>query len=377
MPASSVWNDIQQLYADPRAYKPEQAEHSEITGYPTQKPSRLLERVVELSSDPGDIVLDCFVGSGTTAEVADRLGRRWIAVDSGKLAIYTTQRRLLSAGAGSFDLCTAGLYDNDLLEGLAFPEFESFCLDLFGCRPRAHMISEVPMAGTRKGAPVHFFRYDQTGAMMGREYIRTLHERIGSKVSGSVCVVTPVSACDPGLFEDIVQLESVSYFILRVPYSVIEALHDRGFEHIDQPASEDEVNDPLDAYGFDFIELPEVETRAAADGDVFHLHVEKFMRGGLDPDDFEDLPDAGRRDLAMVMVDSKYDGELFRISDWRFADELRATDWTISLPLVECDERLMFVFLDTHGNERREILALKDMPKGTPKRVPRLRASAG
>ncbi len=343
------------------------ADKTEKVVYPTQKPRTLLSLIVEASSKPGDIVLDCFVGSGTMPVVADELGRRWIAVDCGKFAIYLTQRRLFSNTQGRgktaklvepqpFELCTAGLYDNDLLEKLSFTEFRSFCLDLFGCRPRIHTISDVPMAGTRKGAPVHFFPYDQTEAVMGREYIESLHERIGSKVSGSVCIVAPVAACDPGLFEDIVQLGKVSYFILRVPYSVIEALHDRGFEHIEQPASAERINDPLDAYGFDFIELPEVKTRTELGGDAFRLHIETFVRGGLDPDDFEELPDAGRGDLAMVMVDAKYDGELFRISHWHFADELKAAEWTLSLPLSECGVRLMVVFLDTHGNEYREII---------------------
>jgi DNA modification methylase len=59
----------------------------ERTGYPTQKPEALIERIIRASSDEGDLVLDCFSGSGTTAAVAERLGRRWIANDAGKLAI--------------------------------------------------------------------------------------------------------------------------------------------------------------------------------------------------------------------------------------------------------------------------------------------------
>jgi DNA modification methylase len=336
---------------------------SERVDYPTQKPEALLERIINVATNVGDLVLDCFVGSGTTATVADRLLRRWIAVDSGKLAMYTTQRRLLSGDSQGFDLCTAGLYDNDLLEKLPFTEFQAFCLDLFGCDPGEHSISGIPMAGKRKGAPVHFFRYDQTEALMGRAYVESLHERIGGKVSGSVCVVAPVAACDPGLFEDIVQVDEVSYFILRVPYSVIEALHDRGFDHIQQPSSETEINDPLDAYGFDFIEIPDVQTRVESDSRSFRLHIDSFMRGGLDPDDFEALPEAGRGDLAMVMVDSDYDGALFCISQKRFADELRNTDWALTLPKSECGDRLMLVFLDTHGNERREIVELAKRPR--------------
>jgi DNA modification methylase len=337
--------------------------------YPTQKPKALLSLMVEASSKPGDLVLDCFAGSGTTALVADELHRRWIAVDCGKFAIYMAQRRLFSNIQGRrrgakvtlpspFELCAAGLYDNGLLEKLPFEDFEAFCLDLFGCRARSHAIADVPMAGTRKGAPVHFFPFDKTDALMGRAYVESLHERIGDRVPGSAYIVAPTSACDPGLFEDVVQLGRVTYFILRVPYSVIEALHDRRFQHIEQPTSLEQVNDPLDAYGFDFMQLPDVHWRGTVEGEFLSVHVDSFMRGGLDPDDFEDLDDAGRNDLAMVMVDAKYDGALFRISDWVFADQLKAEGWSFALPLADCGQRIVLVFLDTHGNERRDILDL-------------------
>lgn len=63
-------------------------------GYPTLKPEKLLDRIIKASSNPGDIVLDCFLGSGTTAAVAQKLGRRWIGCDINKGAIQTTSKRL-------------------------------------------------------------------------------------------------------------------------------------------------------------------------------------------------------------------------------------------------------------------------------------------
>lgn len=64
-----------------------------ITGYPTEKNPDLLARIIEASSNPGDLVLDCFAGSGTTLDVAARLGRRWIGIDNSPEAIKTTLRR--------------------------------------------------------------------------------------------------------------------------------------------------------------------------------------------------------------------------------------------------------------------------------------------
>jgi len=90
MPLLSVWNDISNVAGI----------SAEKRGYPTQKPESLLERIIRTSSNEGDIVLDCFAGSGTTAAVAEKLGRRWIAMDCGKLAIYVAQKRLCSLTTG-------------------------------------------------------------------------------------------------------------------------------------------------------------------------------------------------------------------------------------------------------------------------------------
>lgn len=80
----SIWDDVMPVNS--------QAEEREE--YPTQKPVTLLERVIQSSTNYGDIVLDCFVGSGTTAAVAQQLGRRWIGCDINKGAIQTTAKRI-------------------------------------------------------------------------------------------------------------------------------------------------------------------------------------------------------------------------------------------------------------------------------------------
>jgi DNA modification methylase len=110
VPASTVWSDIQQVYADPRAYK--KGMRSEITGYPTQKPERLIERIIELSTEPGDLVADFFCGSGTTPAVAEKLGRRWIATDLGRFGIHTTRKRLLNiTDCKPFEIKNLGAYE--------------------------------------------------------------------------------------------------------------------------------------------------------------------------------------------------------------------------------------------------------------------------
>lgn len=83
----SVWCDIPAMTANTPI-------RSEGTGYPTQKPEKLLERIVMLSSNPGDLVCDPMCGSGTTLAVAARLGRRFFGCDKGALAIEIASRRL-------------------------------------------------------------------------------------------------------------------------------------------------------------------------------------------------------------------------------------------------------------------------------------------
>lgn len=67
----------------------------ERVDYPTQKPEELLQRILKASSNEGDLVADFFCGSGTTAAVAEKLGRKWIATDLGKFGIHTTRKRLI------------------------------------------------------------------------------------------------------------------------------------------------------------------------------------------------------------------------------------------------------------------------------------------
>ncbi len=86
-PASDVWWD--------KECQPLLTWTKESFGYPTQKPESLLERVIKASSNEGDLVADFFCGSGTTAAVAEKLGRKWIVSDLGKFAIHTTRKRMI------------------------------------------------------------------------------------------------------------------------------------------------------------------------------------------------------------------------------------------------------------------------------------------
>jgi len=115
MPAQDIWLDIESL----RSW------HGEKSGYDTQKPEALLERIIKASSNENDIVTDFFCGSGTTAAVAEKLNRKWIVSDLGKFAIHTTRKRLIQVQRSLKD------------EGKDFRAFEILNL---GKYERAHYI---------------------------------------------------------------------------------------------------------------------------------------------------------------------------------------------------------------------------------------------
>jgi adenine-specific DNA-methyltransferase len=85
VPVQDIWDDINAVNSQAK----------EAVGYATQKPEALLDRIIRTSSNEGDLVADFFSGSGTTAAVAEKLGRKWIVSDLGKFAVHTTRKRMI------------------------------------------------------------------------------------------------------------------------------------------------------------------------------------------------------------------------------------------------------------------------------------------
>ena len=116
----SVWNDISSMAANSPIL-------NESVGYPTQKPEKLLSRIIKASTNPGDLVGDFFCGSGTTLAVAEKLGRKWIGSDLGRFSIHTTRKRLISVQRESskagqsfraFEILNVGGYERAYMVGI-------------------------------------------------------------------------------------------------------------------------------------------------------------------------------------------------------------------------------------------------------------------
>ena len=156
VPLQSVWTDV----------LPVQAQSLERIDYPTQKPEALLERIIKASSNEGDLVLDCFCGSGTTATVAEKLNRKWITCDLGRFAIHTTRKRLLAIPqVKPFVVQNLGKYERQAWQAAEFPSrnqaedqrerevrYRKFILELYHADP---VSGYTWLHGLKSGRMVH------------------------------------------------------------------------------------------------------------------------------------------------------------------------------------------------------------------------------
>lgn len=142
-----VWDDI----------PPVNSQAVERSGYDTQKPLALLERIIEASSNPGDIVADIFCGSGTTLVASERLGRRWVGCDLGRFAIHTTRKRLLDIpDCRPFEIVNLGAYERQRWQqatanGTVRAYFDTI-LSFYKAEPRDGF---VHLHGVKAGRMVH------------------------------------------------------------------------------------------------------------------------------------------------------------------------------------------------------------------------------
>ena len=230
---STVWSDIKQTYA---LHLVKRAK--EETGYQTQKPEALLERIINLSSNPGDLIADFFCGSGTTLAVAERLGRRWIGCDLGRYAIHVTRKRLLGIEkCKPFDLLNLGRYERQYWQGVTFDpdtsrvspqalyEYLAFILRLYGASPVPGM---QYLHGRKGGALVHVGSVDAPVTIDDIEHALEECALSGQKelhMLGWEWEMGLQGGTDPksgGLIHDIAKLRGVRLRLLNIPREVME-----------------------------------------------------------------------------------------------------------------------------------------------------------
>lgn len=158
MPSQSLWTDINVINSQAK----------EKIQYPTQKPETLLERILKASSNEGDLVLDCFCGSGTTAAVAEKLNRRWITCDLGRFAIHTARKRFLGIqNVKPFIVQNLGKYERQQWVNAEFenPEdrikqekaYKNFIIELYHAKP---IEGYTWLHGAKAGKMIHVGNVD-------------------------------------------------------------------------------------------------------------------------------------------------------------------------------------------------------------------------
>lgn len=361
-----VWSDISSLFRNDK-------ERSEIN-YPTQKPEKLLERIMMASSNFNDIVMDCFAGSGTTAAVAEKLGRRWIACDFGKHSIYTIQKRMLEIAdskklgkdvkdgekygqpAKPFCVASVGAYDFQRIMNLRENKsaYIDFVLSLFGVTDRAsitegeytdeyaHKFKVANVYAQRDGNPVEVYPIWEDDYLknikIDEEYLEGIIAQAGGKLKGPYYIIAP-ETCD--VVGD-TKIGETEFNILSFPYKILEEAS-RNFQLTEQPSSADNINDLVSSVGFYFNEEVDVGAERHKQG----VQITRFVTSILNA---EGNHYEGLDGLAMILLDKDYDGNTFRIEEAIYHKDIseegvcKVSGLTDSVALIAADK---------HGNESK------------------------
>lgn len=319
---------------------------SELVGYPTQKPEKLLERIIKASSNEGDLVLDVFGGSGTTAAVSEKLGRKWIVVDVGKLSIYTIQKRLLNIKKHrGFAVYNAGHYDEKKMNQFEANEWKKFAMALYDVEPQEKVIKGFNFDGIKEGELVKVYApHDfEKNVKITEETLEDIYNRLGASLGTETFIIAPQGKFSFAMdeFDNDGQWESI-FNILRVPYSMHQKFTEN-FSALKQADDSDLVNEAIDAVGFDFIRPPKVDF--IVEGNKLTINsFEAFSRIK------NDYKTNGFEALAMLLVDFNYDGKTFKMDKVYFHKDF-SNDNSVIFGQEKFGNQIMLIFIDKFGNE--------------------------
>ncbi|RZK54631.1 MAG: site-specific DNA-methyltransferase, partial [Pedobacter sp.] len=183
--------------------------------YPTQNSEELLERVIQTCSREGDLILDFFGGSGTTAAVAEKTGRKWIICDIGKLSFYTMQKRILTIQSSkdiynpktlynkmckSFVTVNVGNYDLGKLFELGKEKYITFVLNLFEIQAyeKEKTLNGYQVCGEKNGSYCFVWEFWKYGsdANVDTSFLEELHVNVKRKVGSRFYIIAPANAID-------------------------------------------------------------------------------------------------------------------------------------------------------------------------------------
>jgi len=213
---TDVWNDVNAL--NPM--------ENERLGYGTQKPERLISKVILASSNQGDIVADFFAGSGTTGAVAEKLGRRWIMSDIGKPACMIMRKRLIDQDANPFLYQSVGDYQKEQFEQSEFKRISDLAhvvLSLYSAMPFNKQ--EVPRGNLgyiRQGRTLVYV--DSPSKLTGLNTLRKAQTLRGSFMGGWDKVIVLGWNFVTNIGQEIMTLNDPKLEVLVIPPDLLDRL---------------------------------------------------------------------------------------------------------------------------------------------------------
>ncbi|MCK5228930.1 MAG: site-specific DNA-methyltransferase, partial [Desulfobulbaceae bacterium] len=342
----------------------------ERVGYPTQKPEKLIERLILHCTKPEDLILDVFAGSGTTAAVAEKLGRRWIACDFGKHAIYTIQKRLCEIADSKklerkdkkkkvkhgkppkpFCVVSVGAFDFAKIMNLRQNRdaYISFVLGIFGITERddglAVKFRVSNICALKDNNPVEVFPVWEDAYLhnvrVDGEYLQDVVVQSGGGLKGIYYLIAPENCVRVGETElKNANGDKVIFKILTFPYKVLEEVS-RNFSIEEQPNTATNINKLISSVGFYFNEEVTVSVSKSKKG----LRITGFDTLILDSD--------GKRckgldGLAMIMIDTDYREENgFTVDTVIYAKDIKDKE----VGVTNVSKNTAVIAIDRHGNE--------------------------
>ena len=359
----NLWTDISTSTAS-RA--------SESVNYATQKPEKLLERIIQASSTEGALVFDCFGGSGTTAAVAEKLGRRWITTDLGKPACMIMRKRLIDLEAKPFLYQAIGDYQIEAAKAHLGRDFRigdlsQIVLSLYGALPlppeanpqrNLGQIAGVELNG-RRGSKTLVLA-DSPNKLTGTATLKKAIAQRDNLLGGWDRVVVLGWNFEPSIGETITALNDDRLEVLVIPPDLMDRLKKKG--------GIDKLRGQVRFSSLQYLTIHPVQRRVQGREETLNVRLKNYVL--LSPEAIN-LDDANRAKLQAVAnaeplalieywaVDPDYDGKVFRSvwQDYRGntandADALRVVaQATLTVPAKSGPRKVCVRVVDVFGFE--------------------------
>ena len=358
VPIQDLWLDVAPL----------QSQSKDRVNYATQKPTLLLERIIKLATDEDSLVADFFVGSGTTAAVAEKLGRRWIATDLGKPATMITRKRLIDQNAKPFLYQAIGDYQveqarSTLGRSYRVGELAEIVVRLYGALPLPAGANAARNLGRLPNSRTLVFA-DSPSRLTTLSTLRRAQQQRDSVMGGFDRVVVLGWNFTAGIGRDVADLQDDRLEVLVIPPDLLDRLKKKGSDRLAGEVSFSSLQ---------YLQAHVAGRTATRDGEELRVGLDNYIL--LSPDAIN-LDERNKAELQRVAnaeplalieywaVDPDYDGEIFRSvwQDYRGntesdSDPLRVvTKATLQLPRRDGPRRVCIRAVDVFGFESEVVV---------------------